>query len=272
MSKPLVSVVIPTFNSEETIELCLRSIKAQTYQHIETIIVDRYSWDKTIEKAKKFNVKILLRGPERSAQKNWGAANANAPFLLFIDSDMELNPKVVEECVDVSLKKGADAVIIPQVSIAKNFWSECRKIERESFIGNELIETPRFFKKEVFNSVGGYDEKLSYGEDSDLYLRIKSKRYRILRIQSEIKHYEGDLFLKKIILKAYYYGKNLPAFIKKNPSFAVKKYSPLHQVYISNISLLLKNPKQFLGIIFLKFLEYITYSIGMLAYLLQKQS
>jgi glycosyltransferase involved in cell wall biosynthesis len=60
--KPLVSVIIPTKNSESTIDYCLRSIRGQTYTNIEVIVVDNYSRDKTEEVAQKYG-KVLSKGP-----------------------------------------------------------------------------------------------------------------------------------------------------------------------------------------------------------------
>jgi glycosyltransferase involved in cell wall biosynthesis len=265
LTLPKVTIVIPTFNSERTVDLCLHSVKNQLYLNTETIVVDNYSRDKTLQAIKRFNVRPLIKGPERSAQKNWGAANAKGSFLLFLDSDMELTPKVVEECVTNSIKKKVDAIVIPQVSVAEGFWSECRKIERESFLGNRFVEAPRFYKRDVFQNLGGFDEELSFGEDSDLYIRTETSGYRISRIQSEIKHYEGELTLGQVIIKAYYYGKTLLKFVRKHPSFTVKKHSPLHQVYVSNMNLVLKDPKHFAGILIMKFIEYATYAIGVSA-------
>ena len=54
----LVSIIIPTKNSENTIEVCLVSIKNQTYENIEIIIVDNYSSDKTIDIAQKYGIKL----------------------------------------------------------------------------------------------------------------------------------------------------------------------------------------------------------------------
>jgi len=53
MNKPLVSVIIPTFNSGGTLGKCLRSIRNQTYGNVEIIVVDKFSTDKTKEIAKK---------------------------------------------------------------------------------------------------------------------------------------------------------------------------------------------------------------------------
>ena len=61
MSKPLVSVIIPTYNSEKTLPLCLESIKRQTYKNIEVIIVDNFSVDRTVDIAKRY-VKVDKNG------------------------------------------------------------------------------------------------------------------------------------------------------------------------------------------------------------------
>jgi glycosyltransferase involved in cell wall biosynthesis len=81
--KPLVSVIIPTFNSEKYIEKCLQSVKSQTYGYIEIIVVDKNSIDKTPEIAERYASKVLLRGPERSTQRNHGAVNAKRGLSCF---------------------------------------------------------------------------------------------------------------------------------------------------------------------------------------------
>ncbi|MEM2126856.1 MAG: glycosyltransferase family 2 protein, partial [Candidatus Bathyarchaeia archaeon] len=112
IAKPLVSVVIPTFNSEKTIEDCLKSIKNQTYRNIEIIIVDNYSQDKTIKIAKKYDVLIFSKKLGRSAARNFGAKKTMGDFLLFLDSDMVLTPKVIQECVEKIIKNKVDAIEI----------------------------------------------------------------------------------------------------------------------------------------------------------------
>ena len=55
----LVSIIIRTKNEERWISSCLESVYSQTYQNIEVILVDNYSTDKTVEKAKKFPIKLV---------------------------------------------------------------------------------------------------------------------------------------------------------------------------------------------------------------------
>ena len=52
---PLVSIIVPTYNSASTLETCLASLKSQSYPNIEIIIVDNYSTDDTLNIAKKYD-------------------------------------------------------------------------------------------------------------------------------------------------------------------------------------------------------------------------
>jgi len=81
--KPLVSIIIPTYNSEKTLAKCLESIKNQTYRNIEVIIVDRFSKDSTIEIARKYKVRVLQFNCERAKAKNFGLRNAKGKYVFF---------------------------------------------------------------------------------------------------------------------------------------------------------------------------------------------
>jgi len=266
-AEPLVSIIIPVYNSQQTIQRCLQSIADQTYKKIETIIVDRYSSDKTIQIAKQFNVKILRLNSERSLAKNFGAKKSSGKFLLFMDSDMELHPKTVEECIVLCNEKNFDAVMIPETTIAYGFWARCRKHERD-FYNNDsnFFLMPRFFNKKSFLNVQGFDERLVLGEDFDLARRYEKRGYHIGVATLPIKHIEGKLALTKVILKAYYYGKSFVPFFFKNPTLTLRGYSPTR--FVRNIKFLLKQPAYLFGILVIKLLEYVSYAIGVFAYVL----
>jgi glycosyltransferase involved in cell wall biosynthesis len=268
MNVPMVSVIIPTFNSEEKLALCLQSIRNQTYPNIEVIVVDKYSSDNTVKIAKKFSARILLKNCERSAAKNYGATNANGLFVLFEDSDQELTSTVVEECVAACFSKGADAAIILEESIPKGFLSECRKMEKELHRGDAIFEIPRFFKRDVFQKLEGYDEDIAFGEDSDLYIRMEKAGFKTCRVQPKIMHYEGELSMKKIALKANYYGRSLPIFIRKNPYFLTKKHNPIQVIRLHNIRSLFREPVHLVGLAFIKIVEYEAYLTGIVIHFL----
>jgi glycosyltransferase involved in cell wall biosynthesis len=268
--QPLVSVIVPTYNSQKTIKQCLLSIKNQTYKEIETIVIDRHSIDKTMQIARKFKAKLLDVAEERSTAKNNAAKKAQGQFLLFVDSDMMLSPKIVEECVNKSLETGADAVVIPLRSISQSLISECRKKERESLSSlTELMDAPRFFRKNAFLKTGGYDEEVVCGEDYDLTKRFKKLGYKIGKITSELNHFEDGDSLHDILSKDYYYGRTLPTLIKKDPRETVKRYANIRLASIKTTGTTFKNAKLLLSFVSMKLLEYMAYFAGILTQLIQ---
>src|SRR5687768_3411679 len=74
---PLVSVVVPTRNSQRTIERCLRSIREQSYPAIELVVVDNFSTDDTFQISTELADLVISAGPERSAQRNLGIERAS---------------------------------------------------------------------------------------------------------------------------------------------------------------------------------------------------
>jgi glycosyltransferase involved in cell wall biosynthesis len=88
---PSVSIVMPTYNSERTLSLCLESIAAQNYsrEKIELIIVDGGSRDRTLEIAREFKATKILRNPLRTGEagKAVGVREARNEIIALIDSD-----------------------------------------------------------------------------------------------------------------------------------------------------------------------------------------
>jgi len=93
---PSISIVIPTFNEQQRIETCLRSIFKQDYpqKFLEVLIVDNYSDDKTIEIAMKYPV-IIIRNKIKDTQisKKIGLDKAKGDLIYHMDADMELKSK-----------------------------------------------------------------------------------------------------------------------------------------------------------------------------------
>ena len=91
-NNPLVSVVIPSYNSGKFISETLKSVSSQTYEEIEIIVVDDCSTDNTIEIIKKHNdprlVLIQLEKNKGVANaRNVGIANSKGTYIAFVDSD-----------------------------------------------------------------------------------------------------------------------------------------------------------------------------------------
>lgn len=254
-AEPLVSVVIPTFNSERFLERCLRSVESQSYSNIEIIVVDSYSTDRTREISENFGARIVLCRAGRSRARNVGAGLSKGEFVLSIDSDMELTRNVVNECA-VKMIQGFDAVIIPEISVGEGFWAECRALEKLCYVGDDLIEAGRFFRKDVFETVCGYDDGLVFGEDWDLNQRIKQAGFRVGRVSSFIKHNEGQLSLRQTMLKKSYYGKSLEAYSVKHPKEAKRQLMLIRPAFVRNWRRLAKDPSHSFGMVLLKVCEF----------------
>jgi glycosyltransferase involved in cell wall biosynthesis len=215
----LVSIIITTKNEKLVIERLLQSIANQTYKKIETIVVDNKSQDNTKQIAKKYTVNVFNAGPERSAQRNFGAKKAKGDLYLFLDADMELSKKVVEQCVKAIQKsKKVGMVIIPEVSIAIRFWEKIKAFERSFYnaSGDASIEAARFFRKPLFNKVGGYDENITGPEDWDLPEQIKKLGIITARIKAPIYHHERISSVWDLGRKKYYYGLKSHTYLVKN--------------------------------------------------------
>ena len=268
---PLVSVIIPTKNSEKFLEKCLDSIKNQTYKNIELIVVDNNSTDKTKEIAKKFTDKVFNKGPERSTQRNFGVNQSNGEYVVIIDSDMALSDKVIESCVEkIQVCENIKGIIIPEESFGEGFWAQCKKLEKSFYVGVEWMEAARFFRKDVYQKTGGYDENMVSGEDWDLSQRIEELG-KIDRINDFIYHNEGKIGLFKTIKKKFFYAGELINYTDKNKdNEQFKKQIGIlnrYKLFFSHPKKLFKNPIIGLGMLFMKTCEL---GFGGAGYLINK--
>ena len=91
--KPFFSMVIPFYNSERTLEKCLKCIFNSNFKSFEVIAVSDNSNQESIDIAKKFKTKIIYSRKNKGTaySRNIGAKNAKSKFIVFIDSDVIIN-------------------------------------------------------------------------------------------------------------------------------------------------------------------------------------
>jgi len=124
MNKPLddsyhnkVSLVIPMFNAETTIEQCILSIKRQTYSNLQIIIVDDNSTDHSLAKLsnlvkddQRFQIIKQSLNQGASVARNVGIDNAKGQYLFFLDADDWIEPGAIELLVNLAIQSGCDFV------------------------------------------------------------------------------------------------------------------------------------------------------------------
>ena len=268
-NEPLVSILIPTYNSAKTIKECLDSAKTQTYAKLEIIVIDNHSSDETKSIAEKYCSQIFVVGPERSAQMNYGVSHSQGKYILRVDSDMILDNDLVKDCLTLC-QEGVQAVVIPVLphpSGPKNFWVSCRMLEQRMIMDDLVNVAPRFIDRTVFLSVGGYDEKIVAFEDYDLHNRLLKSGCSVACLQKSALWHLGEASsLSEVVIRMIKYGKtgSLGQFTKKHGSGGLKQISIIRPSYFRHRNLFISDPLHFTGIFVMKFVQSCSVAIGAL--------
>jgi GT2 family glycosyltransferase len=181
---------------------------------------------------------------------------------------MELSATVVSDCVKTATANTFDVLIIPEESFGKGFWARCKQLERSYYVGQDSIEAARFFERQVYLKVGGYNETMTGGEDWDLTNRVRATGVQIGRIDSYIYHNEGHPRFTRTVGKMYYYAQHAAEYFEKNPtpSALTDKSGPLarYKLFFSRPGRMLRNPFVGFGMLALKTAEYAAGGMGLL--------
>jgi GT2 family glycosyltransferase len=194
VGKPLASVIIPTHNRRELLEMVLKHIARQTVDlsSIEVIVVADGCNDGTLEMLGgcrwPFPVQILQHSQQNSgASRNAGAAIAQAPVLVFLDDDIMAAPDLIERHL-AAHRDGLPTAAIGRLAPASmrgvpgwERWLEgqLEKQYRAMQQGRRRIGGLRLYSgncsvsRDAFLEVGGFNEQLSLSEDVELGLRLE---------------------------------------------------------------------------------------------------
>lgn len=266
-SETTVSFVVPTRNSDRTIFACLQSVRRQQTidgelsVRSETVVVDNNSDDQTAVIAAEFADVLVTAGPERSAQRNVGAAAATGSILIFVDSDMVLTDRVALDARRLLTMTDVAAAVIPERSFGSGYFARCRVLEKQLYLGVERVEAARVFRRSDFELHGGYDETLTGPEDWELPDRLRAAGHQIGRIAAEVWHDEGKVSLRSTFRKKRYYGRSVPRYLDRGRSVARSKF--LRGVPLRNLVPLARHPLHVPGLALLKAVDVGGIMIGM---------
>lgn len=221
-----LSVIVTTKNEAANIVASLRPFWPFVDSgEVELIVVDNASADDTQKLARESGARVLEKGPERSAQRNFGVREAKAPWVVVLDADMIMPESTIREILGATGATGAaDAYWIPEVRTGEGLRTKARNFER-SFYDGTCIDALRLFRKDLFERVGGYDESLiAGGEDWELDIRILAAGAKCRILRGHLIHNEKLLSLKSLLKKKAYYAKSLEVYKAKWPDHpAVRK-------------------------------------------------
>lgn len=194
---PLVSVILPALNEEKTIEHTIRSVLEQDWPHIEVIVIDDGSTDRTpeiCEDLEKKRVIRFVRFEERegkSAALNCGLRLARGAYVVFMDTDSTLGRGVITRMMAhfaderIGAVSGDLAPRNPRVNLltrmqALEYMTALSIGRRFRALAGILCIVPGAsgaFRRELVDRVGGHEP--GPGNDSDLTIRIRKLGYQI---------------------------------------------------------------------------------------------
>lgn len=183
---PLVSVIIPVFNSEETLRATLDSVIAQTYKNIEIILIDDGSTDSSeeiIRKVKGLNIYPILYFYQEnkgvSAARNAGIKKATGKYIAFLDSDDLWVPEKIQTQVGLIEKNPTIDLLATNKekdTFKKFLWTEIKELMPISLnlmlYKNFLLTSTTMFKRSLVEDIGYFDEQMNYSEDMDYFCRF----------------------------------------------------------------------------------------------------
>lgn len=250
MTTPLVSVVIPAKNAAHTLGLCLDALRRQSYPTVEILLVDNGSTDSTVQIAESFGVRVLYCLGSVTAARNAGAAAAQGEFMLHIDTDMEVNPDAIRQCLEAT-QQGADVVILPERNVARGFWMRAYSFEKELVQRFPGLEDGRFFHRSWFERVGGYDEALPSAGDRDLFVRLVDAGARIGYIDVITLHHVEHMRIGDLFRKTTRYTHTSQPFIRKHGTAKVGRRDEIIRLVLLRWRMLARSPLRGAGWILL---------------------
>ncbi|MCX6760669.1 MAG: glycosyltransferase family 2 protein [Candidatus Nealsonbacteria bacterium] len=209
---PFVSIIIPCRNEEKFIQKCLGSLVEQDYpkERLEILVADGSSEDKTREIAGGFVERYpfikILNNPKKNTPSglNIGIKGARGEFIARMDAHAEYEKEYISKCVKYIKEYGVDNIGGVMITISRKDTALGRAIvavlSHPFGVGNAIFrigaEKPilvdtvfgGFYKREVFERIGYFNENLHRGQDMEFNLRLRKSGGKILLVP-EIKSF-----------------------------------------------------------------------------------
>lgn len=236
MSKPLISIIVPVYNTEKYLDKCLDSLVNQTYYNIEIICINNGSTDNSINILEQYQkndprVKVINTVNEGvSIARNVGLKEVHGEYIMFVDSDDWTNLNTCEIAIDTINEYDVDVVL----------WSYIREFSQKSS-KKIIFESDKLFeendcKKLHRRFVGLIEDELSRIDNADALCPVWGKLYKASLIKDndikfvdirKIGTYEDGLFnlhVFKYVKKAMFINQYNYHYRKDNISSITTKY------------------------------------------------
>jgi glycosyltransferase involved in cell wall biosynthesis len=189
MTKPFLSIIIPTLNEAKYLPLLLGDLSLQSFRNFEVIVVDGSSTDNTISLAQAAAPKLpqltVVNSPKRNVcyQRNLGAQHAQSHWLVFMDADDRLSPYFLQGLayrLEKCLPKIFTTYLDPDSHHAKDLAiakivNMVTELQRKT-VQPTCMESLMGFDAQTFRKLGGFDETVHFAEGVDILIRARKHR------------------------------------------------------------------------------------------------
>jgi glycosyltransferase involved in cell wall biosynthesis len=184
-SRPLVTVITVVLNGIQYLEETIRSVLNQTYDNVEYIVIDGGSADGTLEIIRKYQdvIDLWISQPDTGIYQamNKGIRQARGRFVHFLNADDHYTDfRVIERVVNAFRKSSALMVYGDVLMFNKKkgtAWIRRSDVHPLYFMFKGIPQQAFFYKKELFDHFGFFDESLKIVGDLDFYLRLTVKHH-----------------------------------------------------------------------------------------------
>ena len=249
MQMPFISVILPVRNEERFITACVASIFAQDYpqEQMEVIFVDGCSEDRTVEllhEMQKAHPQIVvLHNPNRTVPyaMNIGIEKSRGEVIVRLDAHAEYPPDYIRLSVETLLTRECDNAGGVFETRGRGFMGEAiaEMLKTPLGVGNATyrltqedgyVDTVPFgcFRRELFERIGGFDERMTRNQDNELNFRIRKNGGKIyLNHNIRVLYYCRDT-MRGIMKMGYMNGKwNVITMTLVPGSMGVRHFVPL---------------------------------------------
>lgn len=185
----MISIVIAAYNSGDSIGKTIDSVLNQTSDDWELVIVDDGSTDNTrnvISSYEDERLKYFYQANQGvTAARNFGVSKTSKDYLIFLDADDEFFKNTIEDFIQILKNNENVGIACGKYIHSPNIEAKPRNKGElfQNYIVNNLVGS-YIVSKELFNSIGGYDEKLTYSENWELFIRLtkhcKTKNLKVV--------------------------------------------------------------------------------------------
>jgi len=259
--KPLVSIIIPVRNEENTIEKCLHSLNALKYPYYEIIVVNDGSTDRTEKILAQFNDITVLttEGVGPSMARNLAIEKANGEYLAFTDGDCLIDPEWLNELLthftDASVMGVGGDQLCPEdeTSFGKDvhdffnliaFSSDYLKTKKTVMAVKHNPTCNMMYRRKAFQTLGGFKKDLWPCEDLEFDYRLTQAGYILVFNPKAIVYHYRPKNLKRFGQMHFRYGRAHAKLVRKYGFFQRIHFIPLILLLLCCLAifLLLYNP------------------------------